>query len=230
LKQLLWSLRGDRKILIGASEAFCMRIFEVGGVKYLHLSWGDIEKLVEELADKISSDYEPDILIGILRGGATVAHLLSDLLDFKIIYPIGCNSYVDVAKRFSVKVYSPLALSDLSEKRVLLVDDVADEGLTLKAVVEQQLMPRNPLEVKVATLHMKPWCKFKPDYYVQLTDAWIIYPWEKREVIRQVAENFMKNLGKENAMRELASILESDVEKVRRLLASAGRIPLTEAE
>lgn len=205
-----------------------MRLFEVGGVKYLHLSWKDIEDLAEKLADSISAGYKPDVVVGILRGGATVAHLLSDFLDIRTIYPIGCNSYVDVAKRFSVKVYSPLALSDLSGKRVLLVDDVADEGLTLKAVVEQEIAPKNPLEVKVATLHMKPWCKFKPDYYVQMTDAWIIYPWEKREVARQVAESFIKHLGIEDGLRMLAEILEADVEKARKLLKSIKSLPLTE--
>ena len=205
-----------------------MRFFEVGGVKYLHLSWKDIEELAEKLADKIACDYEPDILVGILRGGVTVAHLLSDLLGFRVIYPIGCNSYVDVAKRFSVRVYSPLALSDLSGKKILLVDDVADEGLTLKAVVEQELSPKNPDEVRVATLHMKPWCRFKPDYYVQLTDAWIIYPWERREVVRQVASKFIEHLGEEKALEELAAILESDVEKAKKVLASTRNPPITE--
>ena len=205
-----------------------MKLFEVGGVKYLHLSWRDIEDLVEKLADIISASYKPDILIGILRGGATVAHLLSDFLDIRTIYPIGCNSYVDVAKRFSVKVYSPLALSDLSGKRVLLVDDVADEGLTLEAVVKQEIAPRNPLEVKVATLHMKPWCKFRPDYYVQVTDAWIIYPWEKREVARQVAENFIRHLGVDGGLKMVAEILEADVEKAKKLLKSVKNVPLTE--
>jgi hypoxanthine phosphoribosyltransferase len=205
-----------------------MRLFEVGGVKYLHLSWRDIEDLAERLADAISASYKPDVVVGILRGGATVAHLLSDFLNIRTIYPIGCNSYVDVAKRFSVKVYSPLALSDLSGKRVLLVDDVADEGLTLEAVVEQEIASKSPLEVKVATLHMKPWCKFKPDYYVQVTDAWIIYPWEKREVARQVAESFIKHLGMEEGLKMIAEILETDIEKAKKLLKSVKSIPLTE--
>lgn len=205
-----------------------MKIFEVGGVKYLHLSWKDVEDLAEQLADSISASYRPDILVGILRGGATVAHLLSDFLDLRTVYPIGCNSYVDVAKRFNVKVYSPLALNDLSGGRVLLVDDVADEGLTLEAIVEQEIKPKNPLEVRVATLHMKPWCKFKPDYYIQMTDAWIIYPWEKREVARQVAENFLKHLGKEEGLRMLAEILETDIEKAKKLLKSAKSLPLIE--
>jgi len=203
-----------------------MKIFEVGGVKYLQLSWSDVEELVEALGERILAEYSPDVVVGILRGGMTVAHLLSDVLGLRIVYPIGCSSYVDVAKRFSVKVYSPLALKDLSGKRVLLVDDVADEGLTLKAVVEQEISPKHPLEVKVATLHMKPWCKFRPDYYVQMTDAWIVYPWERREVVRQVADDFVKHLGRERAMSELAGLLEGDVKKVEKLLSLSRSPPI----
>ncbi|MCS7132704.1 MAG: phosphoribosyltransferase [Nitrososphaeria archaeon] len=204
-----------------------MKILEVGGFKYLQLSWADIESLVERLADKIISDYSPDLLVGVLRGGVTVAHLLSDVLGFNKIYPVGCSSYVDVAKRFSVKVYNPLALRDLSGKRVLLVDDVADEGLTLKEVIDQEISPKNPLEVRVATLHMKPWCKFKPDYYVEVTDAWIVYPWERWEVVRQVAEGFIRNLGMERGMDRLADLMEADIAKVQKVLASARNLSPT---
>lgn len=208
------------KILMLLFISFCMKVIEVGGFKYLQLSWSDIESLVERLADKVIANYSPDILVGILRGGVTVAHLLSDVLGFNKIYPIGCSSYVDVAKRFNVKIYNPLALEDLSDKRVLLVDDVADEGLTLKEVTEQEIAPKNPLEVRVATLHMKPWCKFKPDYYVEMTDAWIVYPWERWEVVRQVAEGFIKNLGVEKGMNQLADLMEADITKVQKVLAS----------
>ena len=199
-----------------------MRIFEVGDTKYLQLSWDDIQKLVEDLADKITaSKFSPDVLVGIIRGGMTVAHLLSDVLGFTRIYPIGCSSYVDVAKRFDVKVYSPLALESLSGRSVLLVDDVADEGLTLKAVIEKEISPKKPREVRVATLHMKPWCKFKPDYFVQVTDAWIVYPWERWEVVRQVADKFVKHFGKEEGLAKLAELLEGDVKKVEKVLSYA---------
>ncbi|RLG01598.1 MAG: phosphoribosyltransferase [Thaumarchaeota archaeon] len=197
-----------------------MEILEVGGSKYLKISWRRLEELVEALAEKIiASSYTPDILIGILRGGATVAHLLSDVLGLYKIYPIGCSSYVDVGKKKEMKIYSPLAIKDLSGKRVLVVDDVADDGGTLKGVVEFEVLPRNPLEVKTATLHMKPWCRFKPDYYVETTDAWIIYPWEKHEVVRQVARKFIEDLGWERGLAELAEILGKEVKETEKLIA-----------
>jgi len=197
-----------------------MRIFEVGDTKYLQLSWDEVQGLVEDLADRITrSGFSPDVLVGVLRGGMTVAHLLSDVLGFARIYPVGCSSYVDVAKRFDVEVYSPLALSDLSGRKVLLIDDVADEGLTLKAVVEKEISPKKPQEVKVATLHMKPWCKFKPDYFVQVTDAWIVYPWERWEVVRQVAGRFVEHFGREEGFEKLADLLGGDVKKVEKALS-----------
>jgi len=118
-----------------------------------------------------------------------------------------------------LKIYSPLAIKDLSGKRVLVVDDVADDGGTLKGVVEFEVLPRNPLEVKTATLHMKPWCRFKPDYYVEATDAWIIYPWEKHEVVRQVAKKFIEDLGWEKGLAELAEILGKEVKEAEKLIA-----------
>jgi len=197
-----------------------MEILEVGGSKYLKISWRRLEELVEALAEKIvASSYTPDVLVGILRGGATVAHLLSDVLGLYRIYPIGCSSYVDVGKKEELRIYSPLAIKDLSGKRVLVVDDVADDGGTLKGVVEFEILPRNPLEVKTATLHMKPWCRFKPDYYVEITDAWIIYPWERHEVVRQVAKKFIEDLGWERGLAELAEILGKEVKEAEKLIA-----------
>ncbi|MEM4038597.1 MAG: phosphoribosyltransferase family protein, partial [Nitrososphaerota archaeon] len=69
-----------------------MDIYVVGGSKYLKISWERLEELVERLADKIRRDYEFDVLVGVLRGGMIVAHLISDILGVDEIYPIGCTS------------------------------------------------------------------------------------------------------------------------------------------
>jgi hypoxanthine phosphoribosyltransferase len=42
--------------------------------------------------------------------------------------------------------------------------------------------------VRVATLHIKPWTTFKPDYYAREVDAWIVYPWEPLETMTFMAE------------------------------------------
>lgn len=195
-----------------------MEVFEVGGYRYLKVSWERLEELVEELAEKISVDYRPDILIGILRGGMTVAHFLSDIMGYDEIYPIGCTSYVDVREKRGLRIYNPLILKDLSGKRVLVVDDVADSGGTLREIVDMEVSPKNPLEVRTATLHIKPWSTFKPDYYVEVTDAWIVYPWEKHEIMRQLGPRFIEHLGEERGVEELAELVGKEAKKVREVL------------
>ncbi|MEM2753757.1 MAG: hypothetical protein QXY58_04465, partial [Nitrososphaerota archaeon] len=63
-----------------------MNLRVVDGRRYLTLSWSDIEVFIDKLAEQISSIYEPNMLIGILRGGAIVASMLSDVLDMREVY------------------------------------------------------------------------------------------------------------------------------------------------
>jgi hypoxanthine phosphoribosyltransferase len=41
----------------------------------------------------------------------------------------------------------------------------------------------------VATLHFKPTSEFKPDYFVETSIAWIVYPWEKHEIERELKKS-----------------------------------------
>jgi hypoxanthine phosphoribosyltransferase len=116
----------------------------VGGRKFLILSWADIEKLVENIEEELGRDgYRPDTLVGILRGGMIVADLLSDLLNIREVYVVGCKSYAGLSAG-EVRLYHDLLLQDLGGRDVLLVDDVADTGSTLETAVEKILKPRNP--------------------------------------------------------------------------------------
>ncbi len=195
-----------------------MDIYRLGESKYLKISWKMLEELVEELAEKIISSYRFDTLIGVLRGGMIVAHLLSDILSIDEIYPIGCSSYTDIYKRSQVRVYHPLIIDDLSDRKVLIVDDVADSGETLKTIIEQLIIPKNPLDYRTATLHIKPWSKFKPDYYVRIADAWIVYPWEKYEMIKLLGPKFIQSLGEEDGINMLSELVDKETYKIRRVL------------
>lgn len=199
-----------------------MDVFRVGETRYLKVSWEKLEELVERLAEKVSLTYDFDLLIGILRGGMTVAHLLSDILGIDEIYPIGCSSYADVYRRTRLRIYHPLALKTLEGRRVLVVDDVADSGGTLKEIVEQEIKPKTPEEYRTATLHIKPWSMFKPDYYVEVTDAWIVYPWEKHEMIRLLGPKFVKHFGEDKAVEELAELVGKNASKVKEIMLLAG--------
>jgi len=72
----------------------------------------------------------------------------------------------------------------IKDKRVLLVDDVSDSGLTLQFSV-QTLSLYMPAEIKTATLYIKPWTKYVPDYYAEQVNEWVIFPWETEEFERE---------------------------------------------
>jgi len=178
----------------------------VDGRRYLTLNWSDIEMLVHKLAERISSIYEPNMLIGILRGGAIVASMLSDVLDMREVYTIGCRSYTGVGERETIVIYQPLSLNSLLDRDVLVVDDVADTGDTMKHIV-QYVKGFEPKKVRTATLHIKPHTSFIPDFYVENVNAWIVYPWSVNEFVRNMISDMVPRLGISKTFEELKKLV-----------------------
>jgi uncharacterized protein len=71
-----------------------------------------------------------------------------------------------------------LNLVDLTDRRVLIVDDVADTGHTLKAVLE--FVGSSVKEVRTAVIYEKPQSVVKCDYVWRRTDRWIDFPWSDK--------------------------------------------------
>lgn len=170
-----------------------MRELELEGTRYYLLTWDDVEEDAEKLSRRIEEKFGmPTIIFGILRGGATVANLLSDRLRMHNVHSVGTKSYKDIAERGELDLYQPITVADLSRHDVALVDDVSDTGDTLKDVLSSQIRPRNPRRLCTATLHIKPWTGFVPDFFVKELDGWIVYPWEKYETIRSLGKKLVK--------------------------------------
>ncbi|MEM0384386.1 MAG: phosphoribosyltransferase [Candidatus Caldarchaeum sp.] len=186
----------------------------VGRRKFLVLTWTDVEMLVDRLERLITSDgYGVDTIVGVLRGGMVVANLLSDLLGVREVYVVGCKSYSDT-EREELKVYHDLELRELTGRKILLVDDVADTGATLEVAVNRVLKPRQPDMVRTATLLVKPWSRIRPDYVVESTDAWIVFPWERMETVKAVAKIFVEEYGVGEAVKQLAVMSRLDEKKI----------------
>jgi len=72
-------------------------------------------------------------------------------------------------------------------KKVLIVDEVADTGKSLR-LVKSHLEEQGATEVKIMTIYYKPWSIVVPDWYAKETSRWIVFPWERKETVRQVLE------------------------------------------
>jgi hypothetical protein len=148
---------------------------------YLRVTASELEEMCDKLAEKIKNKFKPDCIVGVGRGGWVPAVYLSDRLGVKKLYGVKVDFYKGERRGRKPKVSQKPPLGKI-RGNVLLVDDVADTGETL--IVVKKMLERNAKEVRVATLHYKPHSKVKPDFFVQKTRRWVVYPYQTSEMGR----------------------------------------------
>jgi len=156
-------------------------------------SWDEIYDMLLNLAEKIRKNgFRPDIIVGICRGGWPPARVMSDLLGNPRLANITVEFYVDIAETKSKPVLTQPVSLPVDGKRVLILDDVADTGRTLK-LVREYLFSRGADQVKIATIYYKPWSIVKPDYYERETRQWVVFPWERKETVRKLMKKHKRD-------------------------------------
>lgn len=149
-----------------------------------YLSWDDVEYLTLRLAriiQEAKGDY--DVLLGIARGGTIPATLLAQVLEHGMVLTAHLKRYQtgqtdSDAMPQIVAFPSP---EQLRGQRVLIIDEVHHRGHSLiRAQQEAELS--QPTSIHTAVLHFKPgqneYQDFRPTYFVEQTEDWIVYPWE----------------------------------------------------
>lgn len=162
--------------------------------KYVVVGWDYVYNLLLTLAKRINkSNFDPEIIVGLARGGWLPARILSDFLDNPNLASIKVEFYIDIYKTLQEPVISQKVSVPVKNKRILLVDDITDSGKSLRTVINDLMNKTNC--VKTATLYYKRWSCVKPDFFAKETDAWIVFPWEYRETIKKLGNRFL-NEGK----------------------------------
>jgi hypoxanthine phosphoribosyltransferase len=153
-------------------------------------SWDRIYRLLLNLAETVrKSGFEPDVIVGVSRGGWIPARIMSDLLETPKLANVTAEFYVGVAEtKREPSITQPVSVS-VKGKKVLVVDDVADTGESLK-LVNVHLKNQDASEVKIAAIYYKPWSVIVPHYYEKETRNWIVFPWERKETVRKTVEKF----------------------------------------
>jgi hypoxanthine phosphoribosyltransferase len=152
--------------------------------KNLYVSWYEYHMLIERLALKVhASGWQFDQILCLARGGMRPGDILSRIFD-KPLAIMSTSSYRDAAGtiqgRLDMAKYITLPKGDLGG-RVLLVDDLADSGATLKAVVERLRGMPSISELRSAVIWTKGVSTYLPDYFVEHlpTSPWIHQPFEE---------------------------------------------------
>ncbi len=153
-------------------------------------TWEQIYTLLLNLSDQIKrARFRPDIIVGVSRGGWPPARILSDLLENPELANVKTEFYLDVAKTKSKPVITQPVSVTVHGKRILIVDDIADTGKSLR-LVRSHLKEQSAVDVKIATIYYKPWSVVKPDWYERETKDWVIFPWERKETVKNVVKRF----------------------------------------
>jgi hypoxanthine phosphoribosyltransferase len=172
-------------------------------IKCYTVTWNRAYRLARALAHSvILSGYEPDIIIGVARGGLVPARMVCDLLLQNDLLSITTQHWGIATNLGKAQIQFSLPQeADISGKRVLVVDDVADTGESISIIMDY-LKEKNPTDIRTAVLHYKSSSTTIPDYYGEKLEEWnwIIYPWAFYE---DLAEFVRKLLNKPMTGEEL---------------------------
>jgi uncharacterized protein len=145
------------------------------------LTWAAFGDASTELATSIArSGYRPGIILGIARGGLLPAAAMAYALDVKNVFMMSVEFYTGVDQRLDFPVMLPPLLNavDIAGAQLLVVDDAADTGGTLKLVKE--FCAQHVADVRCAVLFEKPRSLVKCEYVWRRTDRWVNFPWSSQ--------------------------------------------------
>jgi len=172
-------------------------------------TWRQVYSMLLSQAVEIrKSSFRPDIVIAVARGGWLPARVLTDLLETDL-GSVSVEFYVGVAETRKAPVLTQGVSVAVACKKILIVDDVADSGESLK-LVKAHILQQGAKEARVATMYCKPWSKVKPDYYAQETKCWVVFPWEIKETVKKI---FAKYKDKAAAGRVTAKLVKAGLPK-----------------
>lgn len=152
--------------------------------RHLYVSYDEYHGLIEKLAIKIhQSGWVFDTILCLARGGMRPGDILSRIFD-KPLAIMSTSSYRagggTVQGHLDIARYITTPRGEIAG-RVLLVDDLADSGHTLSAVVKLLRENYPPItELRTAVIWTKGVSSFTPDYSVETlpSNPWIHQPFE----------------------------------------------------
>jgi len=142
-------------------------------MRKIYYPYEEYRQDLKTLTQKIDQPF--DAILGIARGGLSMAQMLSEYYDLRAVYAINTIGYEGTHKKNSVEVFN---LPDLKlAKQVLIVDDIVDSGDTLVEILK--VLERHYPDVTffTASLFYKKTAKITPTWYVKEPKGWIDFFW-----------------------------------------------------
>jgi hypoxanthine phosphoribosyltransferase len=144
------------------------------------VSWNDFHGICKGLALAIA-DYEPEMILGVARGGLYPGTLLAHILQ-KEFFPIRLTRRVNDLKMLEHPVWLIKPPGSIHRMRVLIVDEFSGTGETL-AMAREEVLKLGASQVRCAVLYSQTAGRDIPDYIGLISDDLIMNPWD-REILR----------------------------------------------
>ena len=156
----------------------------------LWVSWDEYNRLVERLALKVyESGWKFDQVLCLARGGVRPGDVFSRIFDVPLAI-LSTSSYREEAGTvrgdLDIAKYMTMTKGPLAGK-ILLVDDLADSGVTLDKVTRHLAENFDGVtEVKSAVIWLKGCSSIRPDYFLEELphNPWIHQPFEDYDGLR----------------------------------------------
>jgi xanthine phosphoribosyltransferase len=144
--------------------------------KAFHVSWDEFHRDARALAWRLSAAGRFEGMVAITRGGLVPAAIVARELDMRIIDTVCVSSYAAVKVQEEIKVLKTVSPETArgSGEGLLIIDDLADTGATIKQV--RAILPK----AHVATVYAKPLGRPLVDTFITEVsqDTWIYFPWD----------------------------------------------------
>jgi energy-coupling factor transport system ATP-binding protein len=172
-------------LLLSAREWLEFLKFENEKKRYVLLTFEAMKKHSKNLSREIISKAgKPDAIVYIERGGMVIGRLMSDYLGVKDLYGIKASYYTEDGIPSTHVSVGEISINIPINNYILLVDDIADTGKTIEAVMEK--LKKITQNIKVCTIAYKPHSSIKPDFYSYIVDndTWVVFEYEEQETRR----------------------------------------------
>ncbi len=163
--------------------------------KATYVSWKEIEEWTKGIRKMVvENNYNPDIIIGIARGGLVPARMVADYLFKKDLLSIKTEHWGLTATINGKAVLKEKLNYDVTGKKVLIVDDITDTGESMK-LSYNYVKSLNPADVKTTSMLYIDGSNYTPDFYGKGLSkeewAWFVFPWNVYEDTFNLSKKFM---------------------------------------
>jgi len=193
-------------------------------------NWEYIYGLCRDVSRQVkSAEFEPDVVVALARGGWFAGRCLCDFLGLNDLTSLKMEHYVGTAQKSGEpEVRYPMPEGSVKDKDVLIIDDIADTGGSIKHAFDY-VTERGANEVRTGTLQLLDTSEYDPDFVGERLEdwAWVVYPWNFIEDMIDIIDGVMDKSDQTTFSREDIRHLLSefhDIERIEMEIAQPDRL------